>query len=185
LNLVNDVLDLSKIDAGHFQLATEPMRVGPLVGSTVRMVAAQAEAKDQSLTTRLAFDGRIEADPRALRQILLNLLSNAVKFTPAGGSIEVDVDETPDEGIVIRVTDNGPGIDEAHVPKALERFVQIDRVSKVSQEGTGLGLPLAAALAQAHAGELILESVLDKGTKVEVSLPGVRQCDRPLLANLR
>src|SRR5690606_26492515 len=115
----------------------------------------------------------ILADQRRVRQVLLNLLSNAVKFTPEGGSVRVDAAQLP-EGIAIRVSDTGIGMAPEDIPKALERFGQIDSALARKYEGAGLGLPLSHCLMEYHGGTLTIESEPDRGTRVTITFPASR-----------
>jgi signal transduction histidine kinase len=171
LSLINDILDFSKIDAGRLELHEELLDVDEIVRETLKMTRGQADAAGVRMAEPACTDiPMLRADRRRLRQILLNLLSNAIKFTASGGEIRVSAVHT-DEGIAITVADNGIGMAAADIPKALERFGQIDSSLGRKYEGTGLGLPLSKRLAELHGGTLVIESALGVGTRVTINFP--------------
>jgi signal transduction histidine kinase len=171
LKLINDILDLSKLEAGQGKLDEDTIDLAAAVDACMKLVRPQVERSrlqlSASLDSSVAF---IRADDRRLRQILINLLSNAVKFTPEGGQVRV-LSFRKEGSLALAVSDTGIGMAPDEIPKALESFGQID--SKISRkyEGTGLGLPLAKSLAEAHGGQLFIESQLGVGTTVTVVLP--------------
>jgi signal transduction histidine kinase len=173
LALINDILDLSKLEAGQFELHNEYVNVPAMVKACLHFVQPQARNSKVRFTT--TFDQRvttIRGDELRIRQILLNLLSNAVKFTRDG---EVRVSSFLKNGaFAIAITDTGIGIAAEDIPKALRSFGQVD--SKISREyaGTGLGLPLARHLTELHGGTLSLESLVGAGTTVTITFPGDR-----------
>jgi signal transduction histidine kinase len=174
LNLINEILDLSKLEAGHFELHEENVDVASIIQTSKRLVEPQAEkGKVQLSETAESNLPMIRADERRIRQVLINILSNAVKFTPEGGQVRVQSSLRSD-GLVIAISDTGIGIAPGQIPKAMEPFGQID--SKVSRkyEGTGLGLPLAKRLVELHGGTLAVESALGVGTTVTIVLPRER-----------
>jgi signal transduction histidine kinase len=174
LELINDVLDLSRIDAGEFKLDESDFAVATLIEQSLRFIAPQAERADLRLKANSAPDlPRIRADQRRLKQALINLLANAVKFTPAGGSITVSATRTS-TGLAIAVKDTGIGIAAADIPRALEQFGQVDSRLARKYEGAGLGLPLAKRFMELHGGTLTLESTVDVGTTVTLILPAAR-----------
>jgi signal transduction histidine kinase len=174
LDLINDVLDFSKIEAGKLDLAEDMIDVNAAIDEALRMVENQAASGKVVLGARI--DGElplITADARRVRQVLLNLLSNAVKFTPRGG--EVTVSAAADAGgLAIAVADTGIGMAPEDIPKALERFGQIDTRLARRYEGTGLGLPLSLRLMELHGGTLAIDSALGRGTTVTVTFPAGR-----------
>jgi|GEM_PF-544931 len=179
LSLVNDILDLSKIEARKFDLNEEHVRVDELVPSVVRLVAPKAREKGLGLDARVA-DGLpgLYADRRALRQVLLNLLSNAVKFTPAGGAVSVAAWLEPDGRLALAVTDTGIGMSKEEIARAMEPFTQIANSFTNHVGGTGLGLPLTRSLVALHGGTLVLRSEPGEGTTATVRLPWDRLIDR-------
>ena len=174
LDLINDVLDIAKLDVGHLELQDEETDLAAIATECANMVMRQAEAAGLRLDTDLPPNlPRVRVDRRRLNQVLLNLLSNAIKFTPKGGSVRIAA-SLGDHGIVMSVTDTGIGMASEDIPKALERFGQIDSRLSRAYEGTGLGLPLAKQLMELHGGALAVESELGRGTTVTVVVPATR-----------
>ncbi|MDB5409676.1 MAG: integral rane sensor signal transduction histidine kinase [Rhodospirillales bacterium] len=174
LALINDVLDFSKIDVGRLQLDEEEIDVVAAIAGAVRLIRGNAADGDIRLLEEPdASLPPLRADARRLRQVLLNLLSNAVKFTPAGGQVRISAHRR-DGDLVISVADTGIGIAAEDIPKALERFGQIDNRLNRKFEGTGLGLPLSKRLMELHDGTLELASVLGAGTTVTMVFPASR-----------
>ncbi len=170
LNLINDILDLSKIESGKSRLCEDKIEIVKLVDSVVTLVRESARENAIELELDLAVDlPDILADRRKLKQILANLLSNGIKFTPAGGKVSLrswfDTDDT-DRGHVFQVADTGIGIALEDIPKALAPFQQIDSRLSREHEGTGLGLPLTKALVELHGGTLDIQSEVGVGTTV-------------------
>lgn len=175
LSLINDLLDLSKITAGHFEPAFEQVILRPLIEGCVNLI--KPSAADRRISIRMAIDDTlppIVADPRSLRQILLNLLSNAVKFTRAGGQVNVTAALDNTGTIVLTITDTGIGMSAPEVARALEPFRQIDSALSRGQRGTGLGLPLAKALTEANKASFSIKSAPDAGTAVEIRFPSTQ-----------
>ena len=175
LDIINDVLDVSKIEAGKHRIEEDRVQVSQLLNSSLRLIGTRASAAGLSVERRSDFeDVELRADPRALKQILLNLLSNAVKFTPQGGKIELAalIDEKGD--FLFRVSDDGIGMAAEDIPRALAVFGQIESDLASRHQGTGLGLPLAQRLTEMHGGSLELESAPGRGTSVTVRLPASR-----------
>lgn len=173
LSLINDILDLSKIEADRYELYEEELDLADVMASCKHMIRhrAQEAAVDLTVSVSPTLPGLI-ADKRALRQMILNLVSNAVKFTPRGGYIELSAFLEPDQRIALRVRDTGIGIAKADIPTALEPFRQIGKDSNVySTEGTGLGLPLTNALARMHGATLVIESEPGVGTTITIRMP--------------
>lgn len=170
LGLVNDILDLSRVEAGAYELEPESLDVGALVAGCAEMVALDAARAGVAVTT--AFAPRLpalDADKRALRQIVLNLMSNAVKFTPAGGRVQVSV-RLQGESLDIRVRDTGPGMKPEDVARLGEPFFQAgDCVQRA--RGSGLGIAVVKGLVKLHGGAFRVESAPGRGTSVTVSLP--------------
>ena len=175
LSLINDVLDLSKIELGRLELHEEPIDLAKLVDDCRRFVAERAKAGDLTLAIELPAElPALRADGLRLKQVVLNLLSNAVKFTPPGGHITVEVSPTADGGIALAVADTGIGMRPDEIPTALEPFRQIDSALNRRYEGTGLGLPLARTLTELHGGTLTITSTPRQGTIVVLTLPAER-----------
>lgn len=175
LSLIQDILDLSKIEAGKLELRETKQSVPAIVGACRRIIEDRAKEAGLVLETRL--NGGLpclQVDERALKQIILNLLSNAVKFTPEGGCIAVDARVENDGCFAISISDTGIGIAAENIPKALSAFSQVENYLTREQPGTGLGLPLVKSLVEAHAGTLGLESELGRGTTATVRFPAER-----------
>ncbi|MGZ3305187.1 MAG: PAS domain-containing sensor histidine kinase [Asticcacaulis sp.] len=173
LSLINDILDMSKIEAGKMQLRIEEVSIDEVVDDTLRLLRQRAEKAGLKLRTHLPNLPEIQADFRALKQILLNLLTNAVKFTPQGGTITVSGAVT-DDNVHLRVTDTGVGIPEKAMARLAKPFEQIENQFSKTKEGTGLGLALTKSLIEMHGGRLEIDSELGKGTTVHVILPIVQ-----------
>jgi len=171
LSLINDLLDLSKLDAGKLELSVEPVQILKVIIDCVRSVEPQA-TRDQVGISIHVHDGidRLCVDSRRLHQMLLNLLSNALKFTPPGGEITIEAFRRGSD-IALSVSDTGIGIRAEDIPKVLEPFGQVDSTLSQKHKGTGLGLPLTKELAELHGGSLSLESCVDVGTTVTITLP--------------
>ena len=171
LSLINDLLDLSKLDAGKLELRVEPVEILKVIIDCVRCVEAQATRDHIGIVVHVA-DGvdRLCGDNKRLHQMLLNLLSNALKFTPVGGEISIDVFRRGAD-VCISVSDSGIGIKAEDIPKVLEPFGQVESELSQRHQGTGLGLPLTKELAELHGGSLTMESSVDVGTTVTITLP--------------
>lgn len=175
LNIINDILDVSKAEAGMIELFEEEIEITPLIESALRLVRSRAEVNDVRLITDLPDAGpRIRVDQRRLKQVLLNLLSNAVKFTNAGGQVTVDAKIDSQTGLVLRVADTGVGIERRDLDRVMEPFTQADSGFSRRHEGTGLGLPLTRALIERHGGQMQIDSEPGVGTTVTVVLPPQR-----------
>ncbi len=175
LNLINEILDLSRIEAGKYNLREEAIRLTDTMDDCIALIRLKAQQKD--ITIEPIFEKglpRVLADERAIRQILLNTLSNAVKFTPSGGHIKALVGWTASGGQYMTISDNGPGIPEEEIPIVLSAFGQGSIAIKSAEQGTGLGLPIVQALAAMHGGKFELRSKLREGTKAIVILPASR-----------
>jgi cell cycle sensor histidine kinase DivJ len=171
LELINGVLDMSKIEAGKFEIAEETFDFSAIAREALRFVKMPAERKGVILKAAIAQSAAtMFADRRAIKQILINLLSNGIKFTPKGGEVRVTAVRR-EGGIEIAVADTGVGISQADVDRLGQPFEQVENEHVRSQEGTGLGLALVRALASMHGGEAIIESTLGEGTIVRVRLP--------------
>jgi signal transduction histidine kinase/DNA-binding response OmpR family regulator len=169
LTLINDVLDLAKVEAGRLELATETIDLGHAIAASVAGLRPLADRKHQPVDVRIESSIMIEADPGRLRQILYNLLSNAIKYTPDGGCIEVTAYRSDGE-ISIAVRDEGVGIAPDDQDRVFEEFRQVgDQAQRMS--GTGLGLALTRRLVEAHGGRIGLASTLGAGSTFTVVLP--------------
>jgi two-component system cell cycle sensor histidine kinase PleC len=171
LGLINDILDMAKIESGQFGLRTELVAVGDLLQSACRLMREKAKAIGVHLD--IAVDGRlgiIRLDPLRFRQVVLNLVSNALKFTPPGGTVEVALEHH--EGHVrLKVSDTGIGMSPDELQHAMRPFVQVDSSLARRFQGTGLGLPLTKSFVEMHGGSLKIHSVPGQGTAVTVLLP--------------
>ena len=171
LELINSVLDMSKIEAGKFELYEELFDLNEVTNLAVRFVKLQAERGGVAISVAIAPGAqRIFADKRAVKQMLVNLLSNGVKFTPRGGEVRVTA-MVDARGLEIAVRDTGTGISRADLEKLGRPFEQVEGPQTRSKEGTGLGLALVKSLAVMHGGEAVLESALGEGTIVRLRLP--------------
>jgi two-component system cell cycle sensor histidine kinase PleC len=171
LDLINDILDMSKIEAGKHELQRERIAVGSLVRDCVELIRERAAQGELELVADLdTAPASIEADRRALKQILLNLLSNAIKFTPAGGRVSVAA-KAARGMLVLSVADTGVGIPGDQLYRLGNPFVQLRNHAGATQEGTGLGLALVRALAGLHRGTLRIESAEGRGTVASVEIP--------------
>ncbi len=176
LALINDILDMSKIEAGKMSLHPEPLAISEVVEDAVRLIRNRAEAAGLTLLVNIAPDPpMVEADYRAIKQVLLNLLSNALKFTPSGGRVAIAVDHVlqGDEParLNIAVTDTGIGIAESDLERLAKPFEQIESQHSKTQQGTGLGLALTKSLVELHGGVLDIRSKAGAGTTVSFTLP--------------
>ena len=172
LNLVNDILDLSKIEAGHLELALAPTSIGEVVEAVLATLRPLADARAVHLRSKVALERPpVIADAQRLRQILYNLLSNAIKFTGSGGVVTVEAEVTGDE-LAIAVVDNGIGVRAEDLPRLFREFEQVgpDDVLRAAG-GTGLGLALTRRFVELHGGTITAQSVPDVGSRFTVKLP--------------
>jgi PAS domain S-box-containing protein len=185
LELINDILDLSKIESGKDDLARQPVDVAGNARAALKLVNQRAAAGGVKLGIEIE-DGlpALEADPRKLKQVFVNLLTNAIKFTGSGGQVTLTGRQIEDGGIELAVSDTGIGIAPEDIPKALSQFGQIRKDPEFAHEGTGLGLPLTKALVEQHGGTLTLESRVGVGTTVRLRFPPACLIDVPSLAAL-
>ena len=171
LHLINNLLDLSAIEAGKHQLHKESLNIRDIVAQCNLMVTGGAARKGIDFRTDVPDDlPPIIADPRALKQILLNILSNAIKFTPEGGAITLATTASRD-ALIVTVRDTGTGIPAERLDDLTEPFVRGEPDPYKSQDGAGLGLAIVQSLVDLHDGDLGIESEVGKGTSVTVSLP--------------
>jgi signal transduction histidine kinase len=170
LDIINNILDLSKIEAGRYEILPEAVHVDGVVRTALRMVESRAAAAQVRLVSRMEYGGLVWADRRALTQILVNLLSNGSKFNRPGGQVEIRVRETDGERVRFEVADTGIGMDSEQIPTALARFGQVDSRLNRRHDGTGLGLPIVRLLLALHQTEMAIHSEPDVGTTVSFSL---------------
>ena len=172
LSIIDDVLDMSKIEAGKLQLLQDMLSLQQLVADALRIVRERAQHQKLALVTELPSEPLLLfADERAMKQLLLNLLSNAIKFSHEGGRITIRGSRQADGALVIEVEDNGIGMSQDEISRALQPFGQASSVTARRHGGTGLGLPIAKGLVEAHNGTLTIDSSLRRGTLVRVTLP--------------
>jgi signal transduction histidine kinase len=175
LELINSILDLSKVESGTASLTEEIVPLGEVIQDSLTTIRGQALEAGIETGAHLPPElPRVRGDTTKLRQVFINLLSNAVKFTPRGGSVTVSGRREPDGGFAAVVADTGIGMTEAEIAIAMEPFGQVENSLSRSFEGTGLGLPLARRLTELHGGRLIVRSVKGGGTTVEIVLPASR-----------
>jgi signal transduction histidine kinase len=179
LDIINDVLDVSKIETGRHELNCELIDIRSVIEASLRLVEQRAQDAGHSLSVDLPDDlPDLYADERALKQVLLNLLSNAVKFTPNGGAISVRASVAEDDRLSIDIADSGIGIAPEDVPKALAFFGQVKSDLSRRYEGAGLGLTLARSLMELHGGTLELASEVGVGTTVTIAFPPIMSDDQ-------
>ena len=172
LNLINEILDLSRIEAGKYELTEERVRLADVCEDCHRLLKLRAEAKGVEIIEDIDNSlSPVWADQRAMRQICLNLMSNALKFTPKGGRITVSIDTLPGGEQRLMVCDTGPGIPADEIPKVLQPFGQGSLAHKTAEGGTGLGLSIVQSLIELHGGTFELKSELRRGTQAIVILP--------------
>jgi two-component system, cell cycle sensor histidine kinase PleC len=175
LAIINEVLDLSRIEAGRYELHEEQVNLSATVDDCTRMLDMRARGKSISINSMLEDSlPTIWADERALRQIVINLLANAIKFTPPNGAITVKAGWTAGGGQYVSISDTGPGIPEDELPTVLETFGRGELAIKTAEQGTGLGLPIVKGLVELHGGHFDIRSRLREGTTVTVIFPAER-----------
>jgi cell cycle sensor histidine kinase DivJ len=178
LELINGILDMSKIEAGKFELSEELFDLAEVASQAVKFVKLQADRKGVVMKTAIAPEcNAIFADRRAVKQMLVNLVTNGVKFTPRGGLVSLSATRSG-SGVEIAVRDTGIGIAPEDVRRLGRPFEQVDAAHTKKQEGTGLGLALVKALSALHGGEVVIESKLGEGTIVRLLLPYAAVTDR-------
>ena len=174
LNIINEILDVSKTEAGMIRLADDSVDLAEIIETSVRLLKPRALEKGIEIEIDLpATVTRVRGDRQRLKQVLLNLLSNAVKFTNQG-SITVRLRCDPEDGVLLRIIDTGIGIPEGDLQRIMEPFTQVDSTLTRAHEGTGLGLPLSRVLVEAHDGRLTIESVFGEGSTATMHLPASR-----------
>lgn len=175
LSLINDILDLSKVESGSAELYEEEVDLYGVVASLMTLMKHHAGEKGVDLDIDLPPAlPHVVADERKLKQIMVNVLGNAIKFTRKGGDVRLALRASPEEGFVIRITDNGIGMASEDIPKAFSKFGQIDSDLNRSFSGTGLGLPLTRGLTELHGGTVDIKSRPGHGTEVTIRLPASR-----------
>jgi two-component system cell cycle sensor histidine kinase PleC len=179
LTLINTILDLSKIEAGRFELHDEDVEVHDVIEHASRIIRLKAEQKGVALINEVPPGVVLRGDIAAMRQVALNVASNAVKFTPAGGTVRVSMELMADMLNVV-VTDTGCGIRPEDLEKVFESFGQGRHDVATAEQGTGLGLPISRGLMRAHGGDLTLQSVVGQGTRVIGSMPMSRVVSLPV-----
>jgi two-component system cell cycle sensor histidine kinase PleC len=174
LSLINDILDLSRIEAGKRELSDETLDLQSLLGDVVKLNAQQAAAHAVTLHVQCPAELLLVADRKAVLQALINLASNAIKFTPAGGGVTLRALRDGD-AIALEVEDTGVGIAKDDLQRVLERFGQARHdIAATAEKGVGLGLPIVKGLMEAHGGQMTLDSHLGKGTRVRLQFPAWR-----------
>src|SRR5881392_707309 len=174
LDVIDDVLDMSKIEAGRIRLDAEPVDLEPFLNDAMRVVSGRANDKRLKLTARIGAGIRLTADHRLLNQIILNLLSNAVKFTPEGGRITIRSRATAGGWVSVSIADTGIGIPEEALARLGRPFEQVESQLTKSHQGSGLGLAIAKSLTELHQGTMRIHSTLGRGTMVLLRLPVTR-----------
>ncbi|NBC32428.1 MAG: PAS domain S-box protein [Alphaproteobacteria bacterium] len=176
LDLINDILDIAKIEAGKLKISPEVLSLKPILQGCMRLFSTRANAKDLTLQCKTTpAEATLYADERAIKQILFNLLSNAVKFTLRGGHITVRACADDDGSVEIAVSDTGIGIPADHIERVMQPFEQFENRYDQMREGTGLGLSLVKALAEVHGGTVAIDSRVEVGTTVTVRFPADRE----------
>lgn len=174
LAVVDDVLDLARIETGRIGLIEEPTDICAKIDAALGVIRERAERGEITLTTDLRAEAVLRVDRRRVLQVLVNLLSNAVKFTPPGGSVRVATLWGADGGLNVVIEDTGIGMSDQDIAKSLEPFGQADSRMARRYEGAGLGLPLARSFVEMHGGKLSIESAPGQGTRVTVAFPAER-----------
>jgi signal transduction histidine kinase len=180
LSIINDVLDMSKIEAGKLELSREPLNIRSLIGEVIRMMRERADSRGIELAPTLVDEElEIWADERAMKQIFLNLLSNAIKFSRDGGVVCIRVVADRPDFAIVEFEDQGIGMNEEELERALQPFGQAKPSTTRNYGGTGLGLPITKGLIEAHGGRLAIESRPGQGTIARIAMPTERT---PLIA---
>ena len=178
LNLINDILDVSRIESGRVELSEGKIDLKRSVSAVLRLVQPRVDEAQVQLKAAIPDGLMLFADERKLKQIVLNVVSNAVKFTPPGGVVSVAAERDGDGSTEIRVMDTGIGIPEKDIPTAMARFGRVRTPPGFAQSGTGLGLPLAIDLMRLHGGTLDIASAIGHGTTVTIKFPRERSIDQ-------
>jgi two-component system, cell cycle sensor histidine kinase PleC len=170
LDVINDILDMSKIEAGRVDLEIEQVAFPALVDEVMRLVGPRASEGKIDVIQRIDVPGQFSADRRAIKQVMINLLSNAVKFTPEGGTVTIAARKSAD-GVVFTISDTGIGIPQRDIQKLGRPFEQVENQFTKSKGGSGLGLAISRSLVELHRGTLEISSAVGKGTTVSVQFP--------------
>ncbi len=176
MDLINDVLDIAKIEAGKLELYEEEVSITRIMESVRRMICGKADEKKVDLAVK--DEGGLpplRADERKLKQILLNITSNAVKFTPSGGTVYLSAGRKKDGNLELIVKDTGIGISKEDIARVFQPFFQVDSKITRAYEGTGLGLAITEGLVEVHGGSMTIDSKEGEGTSVIITLPAERQ----------
>jgi two-component system cell cycle sensor histidine kinase PleC len=181
LNVINDILDMSKIEAGHMRIQCETVDLTPLIDESLRLTSVAAEEKSISIHQKMTDALEIAGDRRALKQVLLNILSNAVKFTDQGGNIELRAKRLQN-GLVLTIADTGIGIPKASLSKIGQPFEQVQSQYAKSKGGSGLGLAISRSLIALHGGTMRIRSKVGEGTVVSLHIPDMPIPDVPATA---
>lgn len=168
-SLIQDLLELSKIEKQGFQLFVEEVEVAGLIEDVIPILKEKAKPKDISLQADFESRGTAEVDSYRLKQVFINLISNAITYTPRGGNVSVKVQDDQDK-VYVKVKDNGMGISQEELPRIFERFYRVDKARSRNSGGTGLGLAIVKHIIEAHEGDIEVESELEKGTTFTVTL---------------
>ncbi len=183
LNLINQILDLSRIEAGRYELVEEPVSLSFIMEDCRRLLKLRADSKELVVVEDYEPNMRfLWAEQRAMRQICLNLLSNAIKFTPAGGTIILAVGTNARGEQFLSVKDTGPGIPEVEIPRVMSSFGQGSLAQRTAEGGSGLGLPIVKGLVDLHGGHFELKSKLRQGTEIMITFPQSRTLPAPAIA---
>ena len=177
LSVINDILDLAKIEAGKIELDEQPIDVDEVAQFCFSVIRSRSEARNIGLSLEVPADApRLVADEQKLKQMLINLLSNAVKFTLEGGQVTLNVETDPEGSFLFNVSDTGIGMGEDDLDRVVEPFTQVDSGLNRRYEGTGLGLPITKSFMELHGGTLKLRSELGVGTTATLVFPAARVC---------
>ncbi len=177
LDVINDILDMSKIEAGRIELEIEDVALPTIVEDVMRIIGPRANEGRIAVKTDIRINRNVQVDPRALKQVFINLLANAVKFTQEGGEVNIAARSTRDS-LTIEISDNGIGIPKADIEKLGRPFEQVENQFTKSRGGSGLGLAISRSLVELHNGTLLIESTEGQGTTVRVVLPQVTEARR-------
>lgn len=180
LEIINDILDLSKIEAGKFELEDEDVRVADVVSDVIRLVRDRARTSELTLAVEVSDEHLLHADKRAMKQMLINLVANAIKFTPAGGTITVR-GVAGESGYALSVADSGIGIKSEDIAQVLAPFGQVTEATR-TKGGTGLGVPIVRSLIELHGGSLAVESEPGSGSTFTLRFPAARTVDNAAVA---